>query len=220
MKLPIEYRSYIIDREDGWYIAKPLDGEPCEIGSRRLFRVMRAIDALWEALESGEMPTWLTASGSVDLDRPVKDRLRLFLPFSRPPNHFSAAPSQVDPPRSAWKTAIMISGAVALATPIAIGAQQHIKGLEPEIIFTLIVMAVALGRGTGYALIVSVFSAFVFHYFCQHPTFQFGVPGMDDAAYFAINVALSIALPWLFAPRRKIITPSGRRASSRIRDTA
>lgn len=219
MKLPIEYRSYIIDHEDGWYVAKPIDGEPCEIGSRRLFRVMRAIDALWEALESGEAPTWLIASGSVDLDQPVKDRLRLFLPFWKPLNRFSSAPSQVDPP-STWKTAIMISGAVALATPIAIAAQHHIKGLEPEIIFTLIVMAVALGRGTGYALIVSVFSAFVFHYFCQHPTFQFGVPGLDDFTYLAINVALSVVLPWLFAPRHKVVTPSGRRASGRIRDTA
>lgn len=220
MKLPIEYRSYVIDREDGWYVAKPTDGEPCEIGSRRLFRVMRAIDALWEALEAeGAAPTWLTDSGPINLDQPVKDRMRLFLPFLSAPKRFSAAPSQVDPP-PVWKAALMVASAVAVATTMAIFAQQFIQGIEPGIIFTLIVMAVALGCGTGCALAVSAFSAFAFNFCCLTPTLTLTAPGMDEVAYVAINVTLSIMLPWLFAPRRRIFRPSEEQATARIRDTA
>ncbi|MDB5610691.1 MAG: hypothetical protein JWP25_7591 [Bradyrhizobium sp.] len=58
MKSAFEYRSYEVSNEGGFYIAKSLDGEPGQLVSKHLIRVLRSIDVLWEALETATMPDW------------------------------------------------------------------------------------------------------------------------------------------------------------------
>jgi hypothetical protein len=72
MKSSFEYRSYEISTKDGRYIAQSVDGEPCFICSNYLLRVLRAVDAMWKALEDrSQMPAWLKQSWGdpvIDLD--------------------------------------------------------------------------------------------------------------------------------------------------------
>jgi hypothetical protein len=72
MKSSFEYRSYAISNRDGRYIAESMDDEPCFLCSNYLLRVLRAIDAMWEALDGrSEMPVWLKswlADPAIDLD--------------------------------------------------------------------------------------------------------------------------------------------------------
>ena len=205
MKIPFEYRSYLIDTDDGWFIAKSLDDEPCEIGSRQLVRVMRAIDMLWDALEDNAVPQWLTPSGSINLDQQVIDSRTIF----------ETAPSEVDPP--SWKTVLMILAAIGFAMPVALLANKYVAGLEPEIIFTLIVMAIALAFGTPQAITASFIFATAFNYFFQPQPWQFESPGVVELIYLMINLGLSVALPWLFGPRSQ---RAGKSASDRTRRTA
>jgi hypothetical protein len=58
MKQSFEYRSYAISAEDGRYTAKSLDGEPCDLRSNYLLRVLRAVDTLWAAIETAAIPVW------------------------------------------------------------------------------------------------------------------------------------------------------------------
>lgn len=58
MKSAFEYRSYDVSNEGGFYVAKSLDGEPGQLVSKHLLRVLRSIDVLWEALEGAAMPEW------------------------------------------------------------------------------------------------------------------------------------------------------------------
>jgi hypothetical protein len=58
MKSAFEYRSYEVRNEGGFYIAKSLDGEPGQLVSKYLLRVLRSIDVFWEVLETAAMPEW------------------------------------------------------------------------------------------------------------------------------------------------------------------
>lgn len=58
MKSAFEYRAYEVSNEGGFYIAKSLDGEPGQLVSKYLLRVLRSIDALWDSLASGQVPDW------------------------------------------------------------------------------------------------------------------------------------------------------------------
>jgi len=191
----------MIASEDGWFIAKPIDGEPGEIGSRHLFRIMRAIDALWAPADTGTVPRWFGTEDLINLDQPLLDRLKLRCAFKRLSARvaaaFEATPSEVDPPGK-WKTVAMIVAAIVLATPIALLARNYVVGLEPEIVFTLIVMAVALARGTNPALIATAIFAAIFNYAIEPPHWQFEMPGADELIYVLINSSLSFALPRLF----------------------
>jgi hypothetical protein len=58
MKSAFEYRSYQVSNEAGFYIAKSLDGEPGQLVSKYLLRVLRSIDVLWDTLGGTSMPSW------------------------------------------------------------------------------------------------------------------------------------------------------------------
>jgi hypothetical protein len=60
MKNAFEYRSYQVSNEAGFYVAKSLDGEPGQIVSKYLLRVLRSIDILWDVLDGTSMPSWCT----------------------------------------------------------------------------------------------------------------------------------------------------------------
>lgn len=81
MKSSFQYRSYLISSEDGRYTAKSLDGEDFTLSSNYVLRVLRGIDALWEAAEtvldqaapSRYTPSWIqdwliSPTGLIDLD--------------------------------------------------------------------------------------------------------------------------------------------------------
>ena len=59
MKRALEYRAYRVSFEGGFYIAKSLDGEPGQLVSKHLLRVLRSIDVLWETLNTGMTPEWV-----------------------------------------------------------------------------------------------------------------------------------------------------------------
>lgn len=58
MQSPFEYRSYRIAVEDGRYSAKSMDGEPCNLQSIDLLRILRAVDDLWVSVELNKIPYW------------------------------------------------------------------------------------------------------------------------------------------------------------------
>ena len=58
MKSSFEYRLYEVSNEGGFYIAKSLDGEPGQLVSKYLLRVLRSIDVLWETLDVAAVPEW------------------------------------------------------------------------------------------------------------------------------------------------------------------
>lgn len=60
MKSAFEYRAYSVSNEGGFYIAKSLDGEPGQLVSKYLLRVLRSIDVLWDTLQTGNTPAWVT----------------------------------------------------------------------------------------------------------------------------------------------------------------
>ena len=73
MNSAFEYRAYAIAAEDGRYTAKSLDGEPCDLRSRYLLRLLRAVDTLWSSLEAESLPSWFASwmnnpSTHIDLD--------------------------------------------------------------------------------------------------------------------------------------------------------
>jgi hypothetical protein len=59
MKSAFDYRSYQVSNEGGFYIAKSLDGEPGQLISKFVLRVLRSIDVLWDTLAGTAMPSWL-----------------------------------------------------------------------------------------------------------------------------------------------------------------
>jgi len=78
MQTPFEYRSYEVASEDGRYCAKSLDGESCDLQSRYLLRVLRAVDVLWTSIELSVVPTWFATwmnnpTPSIDLDAAMVD---------------------------------------------------------------------------------------------------------------------------------------------------
>ncbi|MDB5610692.1 MAG: hypothetical protein JWP25_7592 [Bradyrhizobium sp.] len=215
MTEPIHYRSYIIEAEDGWYIAKSLDGEPEEICSRHLLRLMRAIDELWASLETGKIPQWFSHEALINLDQPVRSAFRL--PKLR--KSAESVPSEVDPPRSMATIFLMIVAAVGIAMPIAIGLHQLVSTSEPAIIFTLAVMAIALTYGTVPAVLASIVSMIVYNFSFVLPMMHLPVPGAEELSYTAINIAISILLPWIFGTR-KVISHKAATGSDRTQDTA
>jgi len=59
MKSAFEYRSYQVRNEGGFYIAESLDGEPGQLVSKYLLRVLKSVDVLWQVLlETAAMPEW------------------------------------------------------------------------------------------------------------------------------------------------------------------
>ena len=203
MKEAINYRSFVIAKEDDWYIAKSLDGEPAEICSRHLLRLMRAIDALWISLDSGTAPQWFTDDDLIDLDEPVCDRMRLLRPLAL--SSYKAAesvPSEVDPPKRATNVFLMVAAAVGIAVPVAIGLHQIVSTSEPAIIFTLAVMAIALTYGAVPAILASLVSMVVYNFAFIEPILHLTVPGAEELSYTLINVAISFGLPWIFGLRK------------------
>jgi hypothetical protein len=221
MSEPIHYRSYVIDAEDGWYIAKSLDGEPEEICSRDLHRLMRAIDALWASLETGKIPQWFSDEALINLDQPIGDHLNLRSAFRLPKLRKSAesVPSEVDPPRSIATIFLMIVAAVGIAMPVAIGLHQIVSTSEPAIIFTLAVMAIALSYGTVPAVLATIASMIVYNFSFVLPSMHFPVPGAEELSYTAINIFISFLLPWVFGAR-KAINHKAASESDRTQDTA
>lgn len=69
MYAPFEYRSYLVAHIEGRYVAKSLDGEPCELGSQDLQKVVQAIDSLWSSLSDG-LPLKFLVEDFIDLDTP------------------------------------------------------------------------------------------------------------------------------------------------------
>jgi hypothetical protein len=67
MKEQFDYRAYTIDNEQGRYVARATDGDDLSLASSYLIRVLRGIDAVWDALEtivdaaasSSHLPFWL-----------------------------------------------------------------------------------------------------------------------------------------------------------------
>jgi K+-sensing histidine kinase KdpD len=209
----IQYRSYVIDAEDGWYIAKSLDGGLEEICSRDLHRLMRAIDALWASLETGKIPQWFSDEALINLDQPVRAfRLPKLLKSAE------SVPSEVDPPRSIATIFLMIVAAVGIAMPVAIGLHQLVSTSEPAIIFTLAVIAIALSYGTVPAVLASIASMIVYNFSFVLPSMHFPVPGAEEIAYTAINIAISILSPWIFGTR-KVISHKAATEPDRSQDT-
>lgn len=70
MKTCFEYRSYVVSHDRSAYNAVSIDGEPFQLRSKNMLRVIRAIDNLWNAVEHKvPVPGWfLAASDLVDLD--------------------------------------------------------------------------------------------------------------------------------------------------------
>ncbi|SDK38812.1 hypothetical protein [Bradyrhizobium ottawaense] len=58
MKSAFQYRAYNVSNDGGFYVAKSTDGEPGQLVSKDLLRVLRSIDVLWDALETCNMPGW------------------------------------------------------------------------------------------------------------------------------------------------------------------
>ncbi|WP_091977022.1 DUF4118 domain-containing protein [Bradyrhizobium ottawaense] len=203
MNTPFEYRAYVIDREDGWFIAKPLDGEPGEIGSRHLLRVMKAIDALWATVDSGSLPQWFNTEDLINLDQPVRDRLKLgafrTLP-ARIASTFDTNASKVDPTKLS-KIILTVLAVVGIATPVAMGMQQLVAGSEPAIIFTLAVTAIALQFGRWPAIGASLVVMVLYNFSFQAPVMTPSLPTLEECAYTLINLVVSVALPWLLSPR-------------------
>jgi len=218
---PIYYRSYVIQAEDGWYIAKSVDGEPSEICSRHLLRLMRAIDALWASLETGKIPQWFNDEELIYLDQPGHDHQNLLSSFRLPKLRKSAesVPSEVDPPSNMATIFLMIVAAVGIAVPVAIGLHQLVSTSEPAIIFTLAVMAIALSYGTVPAVLATIVSMIVYNFSFVCPNMHFPVPGAEELAYTAINVFISFLSPWVFG-MRKVINHKAATESDRTRDTA
>jgi hypothetical protein len=222
MNTPFEYRSYMIASEDGWFIAKSIDGEPGEIGSRHLLQLMRAIDALWAALDTGAVPQWFSTEEMIILDQPVRDHLKLRAAFKifpvRPAAAFETTPSEVDPPASKMRVLFTILAAVGIATPLAIGMHQLIESSEPAIIFTLAVMAIALRYGSWAGIAVSLIAMALYNLVILPPVTSFTIPGAEELLYTLINTCISFALPWTFTPRQRPVRAASE--SDHIRDTA
>ena len=76
MKQSLTYRSFDVSNEDGKYIARSSDGEECQLSSKYLLRVLRAIDTLWAALDGDTQPIWFSdwtqsTAKTLDLDQAV-----------------------------------------------------------------------------------------------------------------------------------------------------
>jgi hypothetical protein len=85
MNTSFEYRGYVVSHDGNAYTAAPVDEEPCQLRSKNLLRVTRAIDTLWNVLSGTvTMPSWFfLAEDILDLDAAseamrIVDRLTSF----------------------------------------------------------------------------------------------------------------------------------------------
>jgi len=212
-----EYRSYQITREGGFYFAVPSDGDEIVLRSAYVHRVRLAITQLWEAVETNKIPSWfenalesnnpcidldtymvfpeLTVAPAVapfDFAQTVKEKVAGFMN--------EAAPSEVDPPSFARQTFLALLITLAIA-PIAFLIQQFGSRAEPEIVFTMAVVAVAVTQGQRAALLLSAFSMVSYNLNIIPPVWTITAPGESEIIYTLANAMISIAVPWLLSFR-------------------
>lgn len=212
-----EYRSYQITREGGFYFAVPSDGDEIVLRSAYVHRVRLAIAQLWDAVETNKMPSWFedalqSSNPCIDLDtymvlpelteapevapfdfaQTVKEKVAGFMN--------EAAPSEVDPPSIVRQTFLTLLISFAIA-PIAFLIQQFGAGAEPEIVFTMAVVAVAVTQGQRAALLLSAFSMISYNISITPPIWTFTAPGVEEIIYTVANAVISFAVPWLLSLR-------------------
>jgi hypothetical protein len=203
MKSSFEYRAYQIANENGLYIGRSMDEETFALGSTSVLRVMRAIDTLWHGLETNRSPAWLTQDAYINLDHPSLDEQFQTAGTAEQSGQFTfeTSPSEVDPPK--WRSLLFVLAAIAVAAPLSFFMHQVLVTSEPAIILTLAVTAVALTYGTNPAVLLTLFSMLFYNLCIVPPALAFSVPTSHEIVYAAINVGISVAIPWLFGTRQK-----------------
>jgi K+-sensing histidine kinase KdpD len=211
--MTLEYRSYSIQRTHGLYIATTADGDDLELSSRHAHRLIRSVDQMWDALETGVLPEWISemlksGSSSIDLDLPViaaqipdgkrwlAEAQRLFKTkgsIGATQMQTERTASEVDPPNKFF----FVPTALVTAAGLAFLMHQFITGAEPAIVFTLAVTATALVFGSIQAAILSGLSMIAYNLCIVPPVFEFTLPTVSELFYAAINFGISFVIPLL-----------------------
>jgi hypothetical protein len=121
------YRNYELSHVGESYIAKSLDGDATVMISRDPYRIYRAIDMLWTALETGKTPEWLTGT-SLDLDQ-----------FTVECNA-----SETDPPQHPLRLVVNRATKFVLASAMTSATLAWFHS-ELAVIFTLVFCTTAVG---------------------------------------------------------------------------
>jgi hypothetical protein len=198
-----EYRGYSISSNGANYVARSVDGEELALVSRDVERLTTAIDQMWDGLEDGALPGWLKEPTTIDLDDPSIA------------HHFGEAkvlPAPQSHVKSKHVSPIILMAALAVAAPLAVFINWELKEVEPEIVFTLAVCAVAM-FGRLHAIVLSLLSAAVFNFVAVPPIGAFTSPTREEIIYVLINVLAAIGIPMLLewvgrARRAGVRTPS------------
>jgi len=185
-----EYRSYQITREGGFYFAVPSDGDEIVLRSAYVHRVRLAITQLWEAVETNKIPSWF--ENALESNNPCID-LDTYMVFPE----LTVAPAVAPFARQTF-LALLITLAIA---PIAFLIQQFGSRAEPEIVFTMAVVAVAVTQGQRAALLLSAFSMVSYNLNIIPPVWTITAPGESEIIYTLANAMISIAVPWLLSFR-------------------
>lgn len=199
-----EYRGYNISQNGANYVARAVDGEELALVSRDVERLTGAIDEMWEGLEEGQLPPWLGEPTTIDLDHPsiAKHFEEVTLDLVPPPTWKFRAAGQI----------IFALSVLAVATPVAVFMHFELAEVEPEIVFTLAVTAVAV-LGTLPAVFLTLIVAVVYNFSHVPPIGTFTAPTRAEVVYILINLLVSIAIPmfleWIAEVRRaRARTPS------------
>jgi hypothetical protein len=213
-----EYRNYTIRRDRGLYVARPSDGDDLQLSSRSVHRLLRAVDQMWDAIDSRQLLGWMsdTMKGGrsiIDLDASkiaeqipschiLGDKVRLLIAESQitgQPLDKESAASEVDPPNSVLFVTAALLTAIALALPM----QYWIADAEPAIVFTLAVTATAIVFGRTPALILSVLSFLAYDLCFSPPIMTLNIPTASEVIYALINLGISLSIPWFSGKRQR-----------------
>src|SRR6266436_21253 len=183
MKSGFQYRGYQISKQGDRFLATDLDDQECILESRYVIRLMNGVDALWSALETGEMHTWFTnwmgsPTPTIDLDEPDAAE---HLSYDRTPTTpeftpviraaafaLEAAPSEVDPPNKI--SFLFCCSTVAAVIPVALLIEYF--NIDPVIVFRMVVVFAAVVFGVIPAIVVTALSMFAYNFSAVPPVFD------------------------------------------------
>jgi len=225
-----EYRTYEISRKSGFYFASALDGDDLLMRSVCMSIIRAAIDQLWEGLETGELPSWFhqwskAPTPFIDLDaiaglkeqrddstfnvsRRVREKVSAFMARAMIPQE--ASPSQVDPPS---RPSLMIFTAILVATPLSV-ILKYDAGIDPAVIFTLAVSAIAVLFGKWPAIALSALSGLAYNLCVVPPIWTLDPPERFEIVYLILNIGISFVLPWLLSYKYEFLKKATRTASA------